>query len=358
MATPRFLGPYNGFVPEATGQLIAYMRDPKKYALNQYAQYVKTPKTVGLYAKLDPDQPVRIVSQEEWAWADGDPRPAGNTNQLRFEMVEFATQRRDFPYTIGDLAVENCSWEVIAAHANMTQNQCMTARTMRVISLLETAANWGTTNTADANVLNAGAGKWDTGSDDPADANYLAVKKAIDVAIRKVLLLTNGQVERGDLMLIISPGLALRMSESPEIHDYVKQSPFALAQLRGDAPNQNALFGLPEMLYGIRIVVETAVKVTERAKESGVYATTEGVTPTRAFVKSDTSAIMVSRPGGLDGIYGAPSFSSVQIYYYGSEIEVEAFSDPKNRRTEGHVVENVKEVVAAPAAGFLITNVV
>jgi len=64
----------------------------------------------------------------------------------------------------------------------------------------------------------------------------------------------------------------------------------------------------------------------------------------------------VARPGSLDGEYGGPSFSTVQIYHYGGLLEVEAFDDPKNRRVEGHCSEDLTVKVASSVSGFLVTN--
>ncbi len=69
----RFPGPKN-VLYEATGQIIEYIRKPKEFPINKYCQYVETPTTNGVYAYIDPDQPVRMVNEAEFAWEDGDHR--------------------------------------------------------------------------------------------------------------------------------------------------------------------------------------------------------------------------------------------------------------------------------------------
>jgi hypothetical protein len=107
--TLRFASASNTFVPEATGQVIAYVRDPKEFKINEYVQYVPAPKNVGLYASFGRDAFVRIVSDAEFAWQDGDERPRGLYNQVPFSWTEFRTFRRAYPWTLGDQAIEMSS---------------------------------------------------------------------------------------------------------------------------------------------------------------------------------------------------------------------------------------------------------
>src|SRR5437868_2046850 len=174
----RYLSGSNGFVPSATGQAIAFVRDPARFKVNGYVQNIRSPKVIGLYAVLDRDQPTRVPTDQEFAWEDGDPRPSGNNNMGTFQWKEFAVFRRDYPYTVGEQAIEQAEgWNPRAFFNASILSQAMTNRTKRVVSLLENAANWPAASTADANVLNGGKGKWNLGSNDPTNANYLAIKR-------------------------------------------------------------------------------------------------------------------------------------------------------------------------------------
>ncbi len=361
MANLGFFSPFAGFVPAATGQLIAFVRDPKNYRVNDYVQMVPSKKTVGVYHRIGNDQSVRVVNDEENIWEDGFERSRFHDNKPKYDTIEFQTKRRTYGFSIGWITLDVADVDLLTMYAMQPQNQLMTARTNRVVSLLETASNWGN-NTDTANSLNGGAGTWDTASSDPNNPNYLAIKKSLDTVARQVKLYTNGVVDNnGDrtLRLLISPGLAQKMSQSPEIHDYLKQCQYSLKQIEGKEPGQNAIWGLPDQLYGWELIVEDAPIVTQRQNSSeaiGSEALASGPSPKRRYVKSDNSAVVLSRPGGLDGKYGAPSFSTVQIYYYGKEMEIETFDKPEDHLTRGYCTENVKEVLAAPASGYLITG--
>ncbi len=88
-----------------------------------------------------------------------------------------------------------------------------------------------------------------------------------------------------------------------------------------------------------------------------VLAATTGSPAPRRFIKSFNSAAIVSRPGGVDGEIGAPNYSTLQRYYTGSEMKVQVFDEAKHEYTDGHVVRDGVSKLAAPATGFLVTNI-
>ncbi len=353
--TMRWLSASNGFLPQATGQVIAYVRNPSRFKMNQYCQLVRSPKPVGFYFELDHDHPVRVVTDQESAWPDGTPRPMHNNELGEFRAIDFICDRRDYGFRIGQQAMEAADWQVRPFHMAAALSQAMTNKTQRIITLLETSGNWPTTNTADANTLNGAAGKWNTASDDPQSPYYLAIELSLLQAIQTIHLQTNGMVQIEDLQMVVSPGLARKMAASPEIHDYMRGSRFSLGMLTKDGTvvNVNDNWGLPPTYAGVKIVVEDAVRTTSRQNATSASSGFEG---TRIFIKQDTSAVITSRVGGLDGEYGAPSFSTTQVYYYLYELAVESFADAKNKLEEGHVVDQFKEVLAAGHSGYLITN--
>lgn len=131
------------------------------------------------------------------------------------------------------------------------------------------------------------------------------------------------------------------------MHKFVANSPFAQAQVRGDAPGYNTTWGLPDKLYGVDVVVEDAVKVTSK----------KGATDARDFTTGGDTAYLIARPGGLVGVEGSPSFSFLQLFMY-EEMGVESKDDPDNRRTNGRVVEMYDVRVVSPIAGCRATDVV
>ena len=128
------------------------------------------------------------------------------------------------------------------------------------------------------------------------------------------------------------------MAGSAEIHDYLKQSPFSMDVIR----NNLSLYGLPDNLYGIKVVVENCVQ----------NSANKGATRSDNYAMTNTNAVLVARPGGLEGTMG--SFSTCQTFMK-EEMTVESKRDDDGRRTVGRVVEDYQVVVAAPESGFLFT---
>jgi hypothetical protein len=360
MATLRYFSGYNGFIPSATGQVIAYVRDPKKFRINNYVQYVPSPEVKGAFYVLGRDMPARIpsdngtASPEFLAWHDGDDRPDGEWNKPVFKLDDFTTIRRDVPSRIGwqtAAMAKAGGLKLIEFTSAALAQQMMTTRTQVAISALETTSNWPSSHVQAANTLNGGRGMWSGASDDPNHPQYNAIKRTLMNALKQIQLDTNGQVSQEDLVVVIAPDLAIEIAQSPEVLNYVRESPVAMQQVLGVSENINQRYGIPERLFGWKFVVEDAVVVAQFDNSSATEATTN-----RKFIKTYTSALILSRPGGLDGEYGAPSYSTVQIYHYDGLLKVSAFDEPKHERTDLHVEENIAVKISAGYAGFMVTN--
>jgi hypothetical protein len=351
--TLRHVGSHNGFIPEATGQAIAFSRSKDDFPLNRYCQYLPTPKPVGVYAKIDRDASPRVVSDADFVWADGADRPSGDWNQLRFEWVEFSVKRRNYSFRLGRMALEHNEWKAKEHHVGMVTSQAMTNRTNRVVDLLETDSNWTSGHVDTANNLNGGAGKWDTASDQPGSPQYNAIRRTLMAAARKINLDTNAVVRPRDLVLLISPEAATAVANSAEIHNYMKYAGGAAVIESKDNVNQE--WGLPKSLYGFEVIVEDTPLVSTRPAAADTHSSMSG---TRAYVKASDSAILMSRKGGINGAYGSPSFSTLQLYWLAPyELSVFMFDDPRHERLEGHVTDAFAEVLASPESGYKINGI-
>lgn len=360
----------NTWVPsyEATGQTIALIRDPKRFKINEYIKFRPATKTVGLYLEFDLDHPGRSLSLAEMGWADGSERPSVEGNAAGFEFKEYRAIRRDLGFALGDQSVKQAQWPILAFHSATVMQQAMTALTRQILAVLDTSGNWGTNTASVESLIGGAAGTqyWDNASADPTSANYMNIKKTFNEVAIRIQKNTFALVQAKDLYCVISPGLARQMAESAEIVDFVKQSPFAMAQIRGEISNRNVLYGLPEVLYGVNIVVEDCAYVSS---PKGAASTT------RAWAKNDDTAIFLTKqdalPGDQVGDAPVPDFSTFQVFYYSDRNEkdvaegntgaaglltVETLPDVRNKRTEGHVTWQTSEKLVAPSTGFLVTD--
>jgi len=335
-------GAHNTFVPshEATNKLtIDYARNVRDFAVNQYAQIVPVKKVNGLYLEMTVEEAGRIIDSNlgNFIWADGDDAPTGDEGKEKFEFKQYACTRYAYPFRLGNLTVENATWDIVAQHASIKARQAMTARTQLVIGALDGAS---LPSGHEIDVSSIDAGKW-SGS----TTSTLTIKKSLEQAAEKILDATLGAVTPDQLRLVVNSSLAAAMSQSQELVDYIKGSPEALAQIRGELPGRNVMYGLPNKLYGFEVVVEATRKVTSK----------KGATKSVSQILDNAKAYLVARPGGLLGVADTPNFSSVVVFAY-EEMTTEIKEDADNRRTMGRVVENIDVKVVSPATTVRFTN--
>ena len=333
------------FVPnfEASGKIIiGFSRNPKTFPINQYVTIVPVKQGVGYYLKRTVENAGRILvsTVSDRAWPDGNDAPTGEDNTESHEYFKFLTERYAFPFRFGYKAVDQADWNIVAAHAEDAAQQAMTGRTLNVTTTIETSGNYGS-NTSSATSL--GGDFLNNGTADGSGSGYV-LKKALQAAGIAINKATWGTVKPKDLVCRAAPDLADPISRSKEIHAYLKESPFALAQVRGDVESQNGLWGLPDSLYGFKWVIEDAVYNSKK----------KGDTASLGYVASSNVLPILARPGKLVGVVGAPSFSSVHVWVY-EEMTVENKDDVDNRRHSGRVVDDYGQDLVASAASYLIT---
>jgi hypothetical protein len=160
---------------------------------------------------------------------------------------------------------------------------------------------------------------------------------------------TLGVIKHPDVVLLMDPDAAAMLAQSQEIHTYLKESPFALAQIRGDVPSQNGVWGLPDQLYTVKLVVDDTVVVTSK---KGAATTTYQYA---LNFLTNKALYLVSRPGGLEGVEGGPAFSTLMMFAY-EEMTMETLNDADNRRVLGSVVTDFSMLMTSDKSAYKITN--
>lgn len=346
---PVHPGPTSTFIHshEASGKLIVeFARNPKDFPLNQYAQIQTSPKPAGYYLVMTAEQAARVINADlrEFLWAPGNEAPDGSWNLETFDFLPFECKRYAYPFRMDMETARNASWDIVAQHARYAAQQAMTARTVATLNVLTTSANWPASHVLSVPTI---PGNSSTRWDGATVANQV-IRNSLTYAAELILTDTLGVVRAQDLRLVVSSELARIMARTQEIVDYIKGSPFALAQLRGELPGRNVIYGLPDTLYGIEVVVEDTKRVT----------TLKGAaTTTRQNALANNQALLVSRPGALVAPSGSASFSTVTIFVReGWEMRVETKEDAWNQLVFGRVVDFFDVRLTAPASGVLFTN--
>lgn len=340
----------NTFVKDhmATGNLVInFSRNSEDFALNRYVQIRPVEKEAGYYLELTVEESGRILHSnlDDFVWADGADAPSGEDGTEAFLFKDYRTLRRAYRFSLGDKAVDQAGWDIVETHLAVKAQQAMTARTQLVFAELSDASRYDATQVSAAAAIAGNSGNWAASTSEKQD-----IKRSLNHAADRIANSTLDAVRQEDLVLVIGPGTAKLLAESPEIIAHLKGSPEAGPSLRGEgpyAPGRNVRYGLPERLYGFELVVEGTRKVTSRKR----------ATPTRAPIWADGVAALVARPGDLVAGAGGPSFSTCTLFAF-EEMSVEVFHDSWQRKTRGRITDDVAVVLTAPAAGFLFTEVV
>jgi hypothetical protein len=342
-------GGNNTFVPshEASGKLVVdFSRNVKKFAVNQYTKIVTAPQSIGYYLKSTIDEAGRILDDDvlDALWNDGENAPGGRDGTREHEYKAFQTARRLWAFTLGDKAVQQATWDIVAQHAATKAQQAMTARTMLALQAVLTTGNHISSHVVDISSVTGNTGTWAASTSNRQD-----IKRSLNVARELILDDTLAAVDIDDLYLVINSTLARQLSECQEIVEYIKGSPDALAQIKGElrGSNQNAYYGLPSQLYGLNLIVEKTRRVTSRKRATSV----------KTQVLPTATPFIVARPGSLEGTYGAPNFSAVTGFMY-EEMTAETKKDKDNRRTSGRIVEDYVYVLTAPECAVMFQNAV
>jgi hypothetical protein len=358
--TLRAVGAFNGTLPIPTGMVQGFMRDPAKMPYLRYAQLVPAPEIHFMYAKLDPDEVSRLVDLNEYAWGYDDYRPTGKGFTVRVEWVNARTTRWDFPYTLGEATIrvwKKNGIDTKMLYNRMRSNHAALHRAVRVVNGL-TNASWGA-NAAALNTLMGTAGAYydkssgqqylADGTDNP---NFQIIKKSWQRVKRRINLATNAALTGEELCVVMPPTVAEAIASSGEMVEFLKQSQFAERLTSPNLKNWN----LPEEYGGFKLVVEDTPRCFINQKADGTVADVT-VSSDKDYILNTDTIFFTSRPGGLDGNYGFQNFSTVQIYHFGGEARVEAFTEPKHELVEGHVVMEDNVQVPAVISGFKLTDV-
>lgn len=336
MSVFQYPGVNNTYVPQAIAALQTnFSQNPNSFAVNRYVTVAPVKNTTGYYIYHDPTEESRVdyTDNRDALWADGAyPQVNFSKGQL---FLPYLCKRYHVMFTIGDMAAEQADgWNVITDHANSGAANLMTRRTVNVLTAMTTTGNWGAnTDTA----TNLGGGYWSAGSD---TTPY--IQKSIYAALNAIQKATNSTVSPEQLVMIISPPVAQAMAQSAEIRAYLKSSFVAKEWLQQSA-GSGFYYGLPDPLYGVRVVVEDKVKNTAA----------HGVAASSDFILGK-QAIIVARPGALMGPLNSMSTVTLAMY---NDMNILLDHKKMALLTEG-VLYDTYDTIIRPESGYLITAVI
>lgn len=350
MAT-MYAGPGNVYVPSFDLQanlIVNYSRDPKKFKVNELMTVTPVDKPINKYLRIKPEVAGNIT--DNWnasrRWADGSPMPIQLEGGQKHEWLEYFTERYVETFPLGYQTENNAIWDIVKTQSEAMAGRMMTGVAVEAYSVLTTAANYDNTDTA----TNAGGGKWDV-----ATSTTRYIQNSLATGVQAIQKSTMNGVQPEDLVLVLSPNVAKQMAQSAEIADYVAQGPAAWGYLQGNldksqyGPSFYGNYGLPPVLYGIKVIVDPLVKDTAAL----------GATSSKSEVAGTTTAYLIARQGALSSSAGGSNFSFLHCFrYVKEEMKVEVIDDSINLRKIIRVVDNRQVKAVATEAAYLYTAVV
>jgi hypothetical protein len=306
----------------------------------------KVDKMVGLWKRVNPESLSRVYSHpNEAVWADGQPRPMGQHNQQDISAVRYQTVRVTETDTVGDLAREQSQYPIREITTSNLAHRMMVRRAVALYAKTLSTDYYLSDHTATVAAI---AGSSVTWANATGSAPYIF--NSLMYAAATITKKTLGAVQFADLTLVLSPVAAYKAAATEEIRNYLAQSPDALAQIRGNKPGQNASWGLPDTLYGMKLEVDPTIQ--NLGQRLG--------TASNGFLASDTKAMILCRPGDTpdNATQFSSAFSSWHLFSYaGEEMMAEEFNEPIHRRTIYSVTDNFVIEPVAPETSFLLTSI-
>ncbi|MFG0261027.1 MAG: hypothetical protein ACF788_01360 [Novipirellula sp. JB048] len=347
-SVPALPGGNNTYVRsfgEGSDKLVTgFSRNVKDFPLNRYIQQREVTLKSGFYLKISTEEAGRVLNANlaDFVWPDGSHRPQNNDGTELFAFQPYYTTRYDYAFKLGFESRDQAAWGIVESHEAIKAQQAMTARCVRVHSVLGNNANWEADHVKDVTTITS------AGASDAGTSTNKYIQKSINYALDIIIKATLSVVRRKDMLLVMNPTTARELAATQEIAEYLKGSRYSLPQVRqGDGDGFDE-FGLPPKLYGVETVIEDTTKVTSRRGASTRVAN---------YVMPDGVAYLLARPGGLVAPPGGgPSFSTVSLFLK-EDMTVQTFDDDKNRLTEGHVVDDNEPVITASASGFKFTGI-
>lgn len=333
-----------GFSAEMTEKLIVdFGRNYMKAPVFMLAGTTTTDLPQGYFNRQKPEAQARLIDDPAgFEWPDNTPNPFQENNRREFDYVQWNAKRYVYNTTVGDMELEYAAWDVKNQIVNDLGNQAVLNRMKQFYSLLNTSGNYlsGLTDTA----TNYGGGFWSAGS----SSNRYIEKTIQSVIIAMDKASVNG-INPEDLFLVVTPTVAMAMARSQEIADGLFRTTDYKEHLQYDLwKGQLSRYGLPPVLYGVNLVVDSWVKTTSRV----------GATVASTYTADTNSAYFVMKPGGIKSFSGGKSFGSVEFFVpKGKELVTEVLDQPEHKRKLIRCFDMFDCKLVAREASALVTNV-
>jgi hypothetical protein len=347
-------GPTNVYIPtvELSGNLnINFTRNQKDFPVNKLIKLIPVTKEAGFYRYFNPNDEARVSGPissgivQQNVWAPGNMRPINGGHTRSFENRAYATLRRSFDQTLELRSTQQADFDLLRMTTDGLGRDAMTDRAIEAAALVTASASYPSTHVDTA--TNFGGGFWSAGT-----AANPYIKKTMFNLANKIFLDSAGNVKQDNLVLVMNPNTARQVATSQEVHTIFTNTAGLtdkLLTMQGAVGPKDAIYyGVPENLYGSRVVIEDTTYVPyNRGSSSEV----------QAYVFPDNTAAMISVEKEFVGSEAAMTYSTFSMFVYSpDDFKIETFTDQKNRLMQILLTDNRQVLATAGVTGGLITN--
>lgn len=358
-----------GYMGDAESQrrlIVGFTLNEEDYALNNYVTVFGADKPKGFYLRYYSPDMVRVPfgDGKDLRWADGADRPRAGENP-RFVNEQFELFRYGDMTFLGDQAEEFSDiGPLIPTIQTAFASQFMVRRTIAAHTALTDSTAYppgGTVhyyskygvlaNAAVTLGYNAGYfGVAGTNTVFDGTINDPLLGKMLKHGVVTILKRSNGRVKPQDLMLLMNPNTASRLANTQEIRAYLAQQSNSIDVLQGKGATPLwPTFGLPNPLYGLKVLVDPTTKVTTKQAHTAE--------DTQTFVIQDGLMSIVARPGGVSGMPGSTGFGSLALWQHKKQaMKPETFPDVENRRVKIAFSDMFVVKLVAPEITFTVAD--
>lgn len=337
----------NVYVPNydaSLNLLVSFIRDPKKFKINEWATFSTVTKPRGVFPRIYAGDSVRVSVEDmvDMAWPDGQLRPRGSQggDTSRFSNDNYFAQRYSRSKTLGARTLEYAEWDIKTVERQSLAAKFMTAVTKFTIDTLFDTAQYPSNHVRTASSL--GGGFWSAGT-----TTNPIIKNTLFRVRDRILLDTNGLVSVENLCLVMNPTTAGLIASSQEMFTYLAQQAGSLAVLSGDDPNIKDAWGLPKNLHGFKVIVDDSVVVTQKERD---------VQDTPTYLFPDNQVAVVAAPGSI-GNFATSGFSTIHcLEVKGQQMVVMEKMDDFHQVLDIAMSHEFTPFLVAPETGFIITN--
>ncbi len=169
-------------------------------------------------------------------------------------------------------------------------------------------------------------------------------------AVQFIQRVTNGRIKIDDLLFLINPRTAAKLASTEELHAFQAQQAGSLALLKGESPKFEAVFGMPQPTYQVRVVADpTAFTLGAPVLDSSTVPDFGK----QQYVIPDDFVSIVTRAGSVAGMEGSAGFSSVVLFQNKSRaLKPTTIPDLRNERLEVAVEDMFTVSMVSPETAF------